>query len=149
MNDQDDFERHIEQIARKYRAVLDALAHEPDPEKLPSASDATWVVVRAPGSPPPTRPGKWCVFRTHDEVDDTWRVIQAAVITGRLLAAKASGAARAAKFGGVYLIAVYTGDCTDLEDVRRARAVLRELGVREAIGYKCDGSRPDEWLMTE
>jgi hypothetical protein len=45
------------------------------------------------------------------------------------------------------LIAVYTGDSTDLNDVRSARAVLHELGVREPIGYKCDGSGPDAWLL--
>jgi hypothetical protein len=40
----------------------------------------------------------------------------------------------------IRLICVYTYDCTDLDDVRRVRQRLRELGFTKKIPYKTDSA---------
>jgi hypothetical protein len=155
-----------EQLERTRRAAaefsdrqwpaLAALAHELPDDERPSASSAIWISVRAPGPMPPVPDiGKWCIVRPAAEIDAAWELVRAAVMIGKVWAAKVSGASQAIWHGGTHLICVYCPDSQDLAEVRRVRGVLRELGFTEELGYKTDratrsGVRGDaEWMLRE
>jgi hypothetical protein len=148
------------QWSDRHWPALAALAHELPDDQRPSNRDRyeTWIHVTAPKQLRPTRygdMGKWCIFRGERDVDETWQLVRAAVLIGKLLAAKVSGWQRAAQFHGRYVICVYVADSSNLDDVRRVRSVLRELGVTEQIGFKTDRatalrlSGDAEWLLRE
>ncbi len=87
------------------------------------------------------RSGKWLLFVKRDDVDEVWAKIAAATRGGRLgHAAKVSTAWEnpLSTNRGKHVICVYTRDHEDVEDVRRVRAALRELGFVHPIAYKTD-----------
>lgn len=85
-----------------------------------------------------SKTGKWCIFRTAQEVDETWLRICEAFSRGEILAAIASTPMQAAQHGGSYVICVFTGDWQDEADVMATRDKLRSLGITEALSYKRD-----------
>ena len=96
------------------------------------------------------RPGKWLIFVSRSRVDAMWNDVRRAVERGRLgYAAKVSTALPnpLSPDPKKHLICVFTVDQEDAADVRRVRAVLRELGVSWKIPYKSDlaGAGGHEW----
>jgi hypothetical protein len=105
--------------------------------------DEYWV--HAYHSQPPhdwtERSGKWLIFVPFKKIDEIWQLILAETIAGRLgLQAKAATAKPngLAKNKWVKVICVYTYDSADLEDVRRVRDRLREIGFTKKLSYKTD-----------
>jgi hypothetical protein len=140
-DDDAEFRRRFDELERKWWPALAAMAHEPDADQVPTRCAGEWLVIgpsKRYKGPALAVPGKWCVERRGEAADDLWRLVLGAVGIGKLYVAKASGTKRASFYGGRHLIAVYTPDSADLEDVRHARAVLRELGVRELLVYRDD-----------
>lgn len=97
--------------------------------------------------------GKWCVFRASIQIDELWASVSSAVMANRLDLAKCSTAIRAPDYGGNHVICVYCPHSDDREHVMRVRAILRELGIEEELGYKRDHETlmgvygtPDEWF---
>lgn len=125
----------LDALEKRMWPTLAAMAHSPDEDQLPTRFTGEWLIVKSPGAEYPRHYGKWLVERAGQAADDLWGLVYGAVMIGRLYVAKASGFKRASFYGGRHLIAVYTIDASDLEDARKARAVLRELGVVEAIPY--------------
>lgn len=81
--------------------------------------------------------GKWCIFVSSGEVDEEWRKIRDAIENDQLMCAKVSTALRSMSRDG-HVICVYTRDWADIQDLMRAREVLRSLGFVEELGYKRD-----------
>jgi hypothetical protein len=82
--------------------------------------------------------GKWLIFVDRDQVDEAWRAIRYATITGSLgISAKVSTEKpNPDSRDDRKVIFVYTQDWRDEADVMRVRARLRELGYVERLGYK-------------
>jgi hypothetical protein len=91
------------------------------------------------------RSGKWLIFcRKGEALDATWEKVVEALDAGKL--------GRSAKVSTMKhkphesspdegVICVYTYSFDDLQDVRRVRQALRELGVIWKIPYKLDMTR--------
>ena len=88
------------------------------------------------------RSGKWLVFLPKGNLlDDMWAKVAQSIREGKLgRAAKAStmkpNSHAVSSTDGV--ICVYTYSLDDLEDARRVRQELRELGITWRIPYKLD-----------
>lgn len=80
--------------------------------------------------------GKWLVFRSRDQIDDVWRVIEKTTHDERLGIATKVSTKKQGK--NRYVICVYTKDYLDDDDVNRVRAILRSLGIEELLYYKPD-----------
>jgi hypothetical protein len=90
----------------------------------------------------PERSGKWLVFLPKGEkLDTAWQKIEQAVLDGKLgESAKVStmkpNPNAVNNSDGV--ICVYTYSLDDLDDVRRIRKELRQMGITWKIPYKLD-----------
>ncbi|KAF9892940.1 hypothetical protein FE257_000532 [Aspergillus nanangensis] len=84
--------------------------------------------------------GKWMLFLTPHRVDEYWEAVAVATVQGEL----GFGAKVATDDGSnnTRLLAVYTRDYEDKEDVKRVLEKLVELGLvkegERSIYYKCD-----------
>jgi|GEM_PF-757780 len=112
-------------------------------EGLPlETTDRPWLYAyRAmPGYPDHTqRGGKWLLFISPDHLHEVWQQIRQAVEKGHLGGiAKVATKINSTGGGRVYVICVYTYDAEDVEDVRRVRLVLREMGFLQKLSYKAD-----------
>lgn len=88
--------------------------------------------------------GKWMLFPTEDRVDEFWAVVAEATVKGEL-GVEAKVATKDEEAGGASaarLIAVYTQDFEDKDDIRRVLLKLVDLGLvnedQRPIYYKCD-----------
>ena len=92
-------------------------------------------------SQPTSRCGKWLVFVHRSNVDELWDKVGLATVKGELgFAAKVSTALpnpNASK-ADTHVICVYTYDVDDVDDVRRVRQRLRDIGIVAKIPYKTD-----------
>lgn len=92
-------------------------------------------------SQPTSRCGKWLVFVHRSNVDELWDKVGLATMKGELgFAAKVSTTRpnpNASK-ADTHVICVYTYDVDDVDDVRRVRQRLRDLGIVAKIPYKTD-----------
>ncbi|KAB8204397.1 hypothetical protein BDV34DRAFT_226403 [Aspergillus parasiticus] len=84
--------------------------------------------------------GKWMLFLGEEVVDRVWGVVVEETVEGRLgVAAKV---ATREERGKARLLAIYTKDFGDVEDVRRVLERLVEVGLvkreERPIYYKCD-----------
>ncbi len=105
--------------------------------------DAYWVHAENPN--PPTdwtdRSGKWLIFTSFKKIDQYWKLIHDETIAGRLgMAAKVatSKSNELAKNPFIKVICVYTYDSSDVADVMRVRARLKEIGFEKKLSYKTD-----------
>lgn len=96
--------------------------------------------------------GKWCITRPERQIDAAWLKVKKLVTSGEVLHAKVSGRPQAARFGGTFLICVYTPDWRDEDDLNRVRQLLRDVGFTEELAYKRDQDTlagiygtPNEW----
>lgn len=85
--------------------------------------------------------GKWMLFPYEKDVDEVWAAVAGATIKGKL----GVGAKVATNNGSdkVRMVAIYTHDHEDREDVRRVLEKLFEMGLVDKkasrpIYYKCD-----------
>jgi hypothetical protein len=85
--------------------------------------------------------GKWLLFVSNSDVDETWTKIKAATEQG-LLGPSAKVATAKPNPYAVHkdkkVICIYTYDWTDALDVMRVREHLRTLGIRDKIPYKAN-----------
>lgn len=87
--------------------------------------------------------GKWMLFVPENRVDEVWETVVGATTMG-YLGIQAKVAAKAAGKHHPRLIAVYTRDFADKEDIKRVLVKLADLGLasnkssRGQIYYKCD-----------
>lgn len=113
---------------------------------IPSkVTDSFWIRAYAKNSYPEQtdRGGKWLIFIEKGErLDHLWQKVRQTLYQGLLgRSAKTStmrenSNARDKKAG---VICVYTYSLDDLEDTRRVRHALRDIGVTWKIPYKLDG----------
>jgi hypothetical protein len=86
--------------------------------------------------------GKWMVFPTADRVDEFWAAVAGATVKGELGIEAKVATDEPTKKDSARLIAVYTRDYEDKDDVRRVLRKLLDLGLVKAdqrpIYYKCD-----------
>lgn len=109
--------------------------------KPSEVTDAYWVYSQGPGTgapPDSTYAGKWLLYAPVSHVDSAWAAVASATEAGDLgisakCAAKGNPNARSTA-----VICVYTRDCRELGDVRRALGKLRELGFSGRLYYKED-----------
>ncbi len=118
---------------------------EPYDECRPSeVTDTYWIYAKRKTNDYPKaslRSGKWLVFVPVEQVDKVWSAIKRATEEGRLGDSSKAATARPspnAQDPNLKVICVYTYDWTDVEDVRRVRQELRELGITRKIAYKTD-----------
>lgn len=112
--------------------------------KPSEVTEFPWIYAgRKAGTYPPAteQSGKWLIFSSVKQVDQTWATIKEATEAGKL--------GDSAKVATMYpnplnkdpsrrVICVYTYDWTDEADVRRVRQQLRELGFTWKLAYKAD-----------
>lgn len=106
--------------------------------------------------------GKWMLFPSADNLDDTWAAVAGATAKGTLgIEAKVATASDDGASSRGRLICVYTKDFRDKEDLRRVLVRLIEIGVvskgggptARPIYYKCDAythldvSTGNQWGM--
>ena len=87
---------------------------------------------------PNDKAGKWLIFisNTKEEFLKHWSIIKVATLEGKLgVAAKIRKPVR--RLEGL-VICVYTKDYSDIDDVKRVREVLRDLGYDKTLPYKPD-----------
>jgi hypothetical protein len=114
--------------------------HDPSPSKI---RHTYWIESTAPAGTWSPNSGKWLLFIPVARIDEAWKIIDCETRASRLgIAAKVATAKpnSLATSSHTRLICVYTYDCTDLEDVRRVRQRLRELGFEKKIPYKTDSA---------
>jgi hypothetical protein len=101
-----------------------------------------WIIQDAPGVRPDAiedeLAGKWLIFLPPEQVDDAWRLVRDATVSGILgISAKVSTAKENPDSrDNMKVIYVYTPDWRDEPEVMRVREGLRELGFVDRIGYK-------------
>ena len=109
--------------------------------KLPSKHTVqAWLHAQSPASRvlcSTSSTGKWCIFRSAQDVDAMWQRIENACTSQQLDVAKVS-THKTSQYRDSHVICVYTPDFEDKDDVRRVREILRELGCIEELGYKRD-----------
>ena len=88
------------------------------------------------------RSGKWLLFlKEGDELDLMWQKVGRSILEGTLgRIAKVSTMKPNSRQAstGTGVICVYTYSIDDLEDARRVRQRLRDLGITREIPYKLD-----------
>jgi hypothetical protein len=100
--------------------------------------------------------GKWLIFCTKENVDDTWLKIckaQDEKLLGNM--SKVATALSSLSYKGIHVICVYSYDSRDMDDVVRIRDSLKNIGFDYPLHYKRDietikdvyGSA-DEFILT-
>ncbi|MFX1295275.1 MAG: putative phosphothreonine lyase domain-containing protein [Promethearchaeota archaeon] len=117
----------------------------PSSEKNPSeVTEVYWIFVHNNeiDYPAPTQQsGKWLVFVHKNQIDLVWKKIKFCIENGELGRSAKVSTARPnpnAQDPEKHVICVYTYNSDDVEDVRRIRQRLRELGITQKIPYKTD-----------
>ena len=114
------------------------------PRPVPSKTrDSYWIESAAPTGEWSAHSGKWLLFVCVGRIDEVWKSIDSETRSGRLGIASKVATAKPnslATSGHIRLICVYTYNCTDLDDVRKVRERLRELGFTKKIPYKPDSA---------
>lgn len=145
----------FEEFRMEYPEIADALMHklgsidaiyaliQAGEGVIPSkTTQMYWIIQDAPGVRPDAiedeLAGKWLIFLPPEQVDDAWRLVRDATISGILgISAKVSTAKENPDSrDNMKVIYVYTPDWRDEPDVMRVREGLRELGFVDRIGYK-------------
>jgi hypothetical protein len=118
-----------------------------DDSHLPSrVTTSFWLFAqRQRGTyPAPTdNCGKWLIFSPISEIDQIWGTIKTATEQGLLGCSSKVATAKVnpnAQNPDEKVICVYTYDSNDVEDVKRVRQQLRELGFTRRLSYKTDAA---------
>jgi hypothetical protein len=85
--------------------------------------------------------GKWLIYLQRNEVDETWKILSSAIISGKLpYKAKVSTAKPNPNSTdrNSHVICVYTPNYLFREDVRNCRRILFEMGFKNMLYYKPD-----------
>lgn len=87
----------------------------------------------------PVRSGKWMLFPSVEQTDETWRNVLVLLAAGGLgLTVKRSVAPDPALGRSVNVICIYTHDFEDVGDVARVLSALRERWPTSPLNYKTD-----------
>ena len=81
--------------------------------------------------------GKWLVYRARDEIDSAWLTIARATFN-RTLGRGAKVSTAEEDEAKEHVICVYTRNYLDLDDIKRVRGILRDMGFTESLCYKPD-----------
>lgn len=83
--------------------------------------------------------GKWCIFKSVEEIDDAWEKVKVLAQESKILVAKTSTSISSGteRFPN-YVICIYSLDCTNMDEVMRIRECLRGVGFTEPLKYKRD-----------
>ena len=81
--------------------------------------------------------GKWLVYRARNESDSAWLTIARATFN-RTLGSGAKVSTAEEDEAKRHVICIYTRNYLDLEDVKRVRGLLRDMGFTESLCYKPD-----------
>jgi len=109
------------------------------PKLLVLDTKESWVrATREIGDYPAAteRSGKWVCFTRKGDAETMWGSVAAATKAGRLGSFSDMGPER--QDSDARVIEAHTYDWSDVEDVRRVRAELREIGYVDRIPYKAD-----------
>ncbi|WP_454737163.1 putative phosphothreonine lyase domain-containing protein [Cupriavidus necator] len=96
--------------------------------------------------------GKWCIFRSEHEIDQSWATVKDLAAAEKILLAKVSTAIGRRYHDG-HVICIYTLDWNNHADLMTVREVLRAAGFTEEMGYKRDVDTtrriygPNEWYV--
>lgn len=82
--------------------------------------------------------GKWLVWRARADIDDAWKLIAKGCFEHTLGADAKVSTASEASSEVRHVICVYTRNYLDVEDVKRVRGLLRDMGFAERLCYKPD-----------
>ena len=133
-----------ESILSKFARCGRHLAMQSKSDLIPSRTrDRYWIEVQKPNAQWSNTSGKWLLFVSASRIDSAWRIIRTDTLLGKLgVGAKVATAMPnpLATSQHAKLICVYTYDAGDLDDVRRVRQRLRELGFRKKLPYKTDAA---------
>ena len=86
----------------------------------------------------PQNSGRWLIFRNKEYIDNLWNVIEQETKSGRLsLAAEVSTRIHADKYAkkGSHVIAVYTPNFRNIEEIRKVGESLMALRINEELRY--------------
>lgn len=109
------------------------------PRLLVLDTKESWVrATRETGDYPSAteRSGKWVCFTRKSDAETMWRLVAAATKAGHLGSFSDIGPERPDSDARV--IEVHTYDWSDVDDVRRVRTGLRQIGYVDRIPYKTD-----------
>lgn len=88
--------------------------------------------------------GKWMIFVDQANVDDVWLKIGRATSEGLLGIASKVATAKPTRYDkDSRVICVYTRNSNDVDDVKRVRSALRDLGFVSSLKYKTDRDTVD------
>jgi len=113
-------------------------------DKPSQVTDVYWIhATRKKGQYPAgtQRCGKWLIFVPVERIDQVWAAIKEATEEGKLGSSSKVATAKPnsnARNLNQHVICVYTYDWVDVEDVRRVRHELRNLGIVDKLPYKTD-----------
>jgi len=80
--------------------------------------------------------GKWLIHASPENIDEVWKTIASSTFDGELgVDAKVSTVAQGTS---EFVICVYTKNYLDVDDVKRVRKKLAELGFTQRLYYKPD-----------
>jgi len=80
--------------------------------------------------------GKWLIYTPHEKINEVWKTVASSTLKGELgVDAKVSTVVQGTS---EYVICVYTKDYLDVDDVKRVRKRLAELGFTQRLYYKPD-----------
>ena len=80
--------------------------------------------------------GKWLVYRPREQIDEAWLSIAKATFDKTL--GNGAKVSTREQDNRRHVICVYTDNYLDLEDVKRVRELLREMGFTDRLCYKPD-----------
>jgi hypothetical protein len=134
-----------EKVDKKVPVVKSLKRDADDTSMIPSkVTNAYWIEsTRQKGKYPKStsRSGKWLIFNDKKIIDTLWTKIKSATEDGLLgRCSKVSTGLNNPNSRNTIkgVICVYTYDSADIEDVRRIRAELRQIGITNKIPYKLD-----------
>ncbi len=81
--------------------------------------------------------GKWLVYRVRDEIDSVWLTIARATFN-RTLGTGAKVSTSEEDKAKRHVICIYTRNYLELDDVKRVRGLLKDMGFTESLCYKPD-----------
>ncbi len=81
--------------------------------------------------------GKWLVYRARDEIDSAWLTIARATFN-RTLGRGAKVSTAEEDEAKIHVICIYTRNYLDLDDLKKIRGLLKDMGFTESLCYKPD-----------
>ena len=82
-------------------------------------------------------PGKWLLFETKEDINQTWNKIKEATEKGLLGPYSKVSTMKEKGFDkNTFVICIFTEDFNNSEDVNRIENCIRDLGIQNKLSYK-------------